>query len=248
MRSSRRAQMGSLTIRAAGDRRAHQERAGLVAVAMLLAAVASLPSASPAGAAEMAPAESSAEPGADAGEAGEAPSESLRLPEQTVVGERETLRFLPDVKGTDVYDGKKTAVIDPTEAPKIVNDNYRQALSRTPGLVLAEESTPLLSIGYRGLDPHRTQFTQVLKDGIPIAADLFGYPENYYMPPLDAVQQIDVVHGGAALLYGPQPGGALNFVMKKDLEGVEIDTDDSLTDRGEGGTKTISRTRGAIST
>lgn len=129
--------------------------------------------------------------------------------------EREIPRFLPDVEGVDIYAGKKTTVIDPTEPPKIVNDNYRQLLSRTPGLVLAEESTPLVSIGYRGLDPHRTQYTLVLKDGVPIAADLFGYPENYYMPPLDSIEQVDFVHGGASLLYGPQPGGSLNFVTRK---------------------------------
>ena len=141
----------------------------------------------------------------------------VRLDEQQVEAsrEREIPRFLPDVQGVDIYAGKKTTVIDPTEPPKIVNDNYRQLLSRTPGLVLSEESTPLVSIGYRGLDPDRTQFTQVLKDGVPIAADLFGYPENYYMPPLDSIEQVDFVHGGAALLYGPQPGGSLNFVTKK---------------------------------
>lgn len=143
--------------------------------------------------------------------------EALRLEEQRVEAsrEREVPRFLPAVEGVDIYAGKKTTVIDPTEPPKIVNDNYRQLLSRTPGLILSEESTPLVSIGYRGLDPHRTQFTQVLKDGVPIAADLFGYPENYYMPPLDSIEQVDFVHGGAALLYGPQPGGSLNFVTRK---------------------------------
>jgi len=149
-----------------------------------------------------------------AGAAGKSP-EAVRLDEQRVEAEREIPRFLPDVEGVDIYAGKKTTVIDPTEPPKIVNDNYRQLLSRTPGLILAEESTPLVSIGYRGLDPHRTQFTQVLKDGVPIAADLFGYPENYYMPPLDSIEQLDFVHGGAALLYGPQPGGSLNFVTRK---------------------------------
>lgn len=143
--------------------------------------------------------------------------EKVRLEEQQVVGEREIEipRFLPDVEGVEINAGKKTTVIDPQEPPKIVNDNYRQVLSRIPGLVLSEESTPLVSLGYRGLDPHRTQFTLVLKDGIPIAADMFGYPENYYMPPLDSVERIEFVHGGAALLYGPQPGGALNFVTRK---------------------------------
>jgi Fe(3+) dicitrate transport protein len=123
--------------------------------------------------------------------------------------------FLPDVEGTRINAGKKTSNIRIDELPKISNDNYRQVIATTPGLVIAEESTPLVSIGYRGYDPHRMQYFQVLEDGIPIHADMFGYPEAYYTPPLDAVERIEFVRGGAALMYGPQPGGALNFVMKK---------------------------------
>lgn len=139
------------------------------------------------------------------------------IPEVRVVGEAESdetiqAPYLPPVQGTRIYSGKKTSVIDLDEFPRITNNNYRQALAKTPGLYLSEETTPLLSIGYRGLDPGRVQFTQVLKDGIPIHADQFGYPEAYYTPPLDTVDRLEFLRGGAALLYGPQPGGALNFI------------------------------------
>jgi len=123
--------------------------------------------------------------------------------------------FLPDVRGVQIYSGKKSSVIDLDALPRITNNNYRQALSTTPGLYLSEETSPLVSIGYRGLDPHRVQFTQVLKDGIPIHADQFGYPEAYFTPPLDTVDRIEFLRGGAALLYGPQPGGALNYVTHR---------------------------------
>ena len=123
--------------------------------------------------------------------------------------------FLPDVEGAQIFAGKKTDNIDPHLLPQINNNNYRQVLATTPGVVLAEESSPLVSIGSRGFDPHRMQFMQVLKDGIPIHADMIGYPEAYYTPPIDAVDRIELVRGGAALLYGPQPGGALNYVMEK---------------------------------
>ncbi len=123
--------------------------------------------------------------------------------------------FLPEVEGTRINAGKKTSNILMTDLPEISNDNYRQVIAKTPGLVLSEETTPLLSIGYRGFEPHRLQYFQVLEDGIPIHADMFGYPESYYTPPLDAVERIEFVRGGAALMYGPQPAGAINFVMKK---------------------------------
>ena len=123
--------------------------------------------------------------------------------------------YLPPVQGTRIYAGKKTSVIDLDEFPRITNNNYRQALAKTPGLFVSEETSPLISIGYRGLDPSRVQYTQVLKDGIPIHADQFGYPEAYYSPPLDTVDRLEFLRGGAALLYGPQPGGALNFITHR---------------------------------
>jgi Fe(3+) dicitrate transport protein len=123
--------------------------------------------------------------------------------------------FLPAVEGTRILSGKKTSVIDLDEQPVIENNNYRRALAKTPGLYLSEETSPLVSIGYRGLDPHRVQYTQVLKDGIPIHADQFGYPEAYFTPPLDTVDRIEFLRGGAALMYGPQPGGALNYVTHR---------------------------------
>lgn len=213
---------------AAGRQRGpHQSWWRHVLVAVVMSMVALAPAATWAaqpGAAP--PAEAEPEPAGQGGSAdGEkAPppepeqTESFRLEEHEVVGaseEPEEPRFLPDVKGTEIFSGKKTTVIDPEEAPQIVNDNYRQVLSRVPGLNLSEDATPLVSIGYRGLDPHRTQYTLVLKDGIPIAADMFGYPENYYLPPIDSIEDIEFIHGGAALIYGPQPGGALNYITKK---------------------------------
>ena len=123
--------------------------------------------------------------------------------------------WLPAVSGASIFSGMKTSVIDTDAQAKIVGNNYRQALSQTPSLLLAEESSPLVSLGYRGLNPHRAQFTQMLRDGIPIHADQFGYPEAYYTPPLDTVDRIEFLHGGAALQYGPQPGGALNYITHR---------------------------------
>jgi len=142
------------------------------------------------------------------------------LPTVVVSGEAEhseTVQgpFLPPVVGAKINAGKKTSVLDLDDLPKINNNNYRQALAKTPGLLLSEETSPLVSIGYRGLNPHRVQFTQMLKDGVPIHADQFGYPEAYYTPPLDTVDRLEFLRGGASLMYGPQPGGALNYVTHR---------------------------------
>ena len=153
-------------------------------------------------------------------EAAEAETEISKLPEFRVEAESESDHFvqgpfLPHVQGVKINVGKKTTILDFDGLPRINGNNYRQALTEVPGLILSEETSPLLSIGYRGLEPHRAQFTQMLKDGIPIHADQFGYPEAYYAPPLDTVDRIEFIRGGAALAYGPQPGGALNYVTHR---------------------------------
>ncbi|HEX8281592.1 MAG TPA: TonB-dependent receptor plug domain-containing protein, partial [Chthoniobacterales bacterium] len=122
---------------------------------------------------------------------------------------------LPEVEGTRINSGKKTSFVKPEEFPTISNNNYRQALATTPGLLVSEEpSSPIVNIGYRGLDTQRSEFTQVLKDGVSIKNEQFGFPETHYTPILDAIDRIEFVRAGAALQFGPQPGGAINFITK----------------------------------
>jgi Fe(3+) dicitrate transport protein len=54
------------------------------------------------------------------------------------------------------------------------------------------------------------------QNGVDISADVFGYPEAYYNPPLEAVETIQMVRGGASLQFGPQFGGMLNYVLKRE--------------------------------
>ena len=122
---------------------------------------------------------------------------------------------LPEVQGTRINSGKKTSFVKPEEFPSVANNNYREVLATTPGLLVSEEpNSPVINFGYRGLDSQRAETMQVLKDGISIKNEQFGFPETHYTPILDAVERIEFIRAGAALQFGPQPGGALNFVMK----------------------------------
>ena len=138
----------------------------------------------------------------------------IRVTGEAINEQRVERPFLPEVAGTRIYSGKKTSVIDFDKMPQIQTDNYRQAFSQTPGLLVSELPNPsLLSLGSRGIgDPHETQNLLVTKDGIPFVADLFGYPTVYYAPPFEAVDRLEFIRGGASLLYGPQPAGVLNYV------------------------------------
>ena len=122
---------------------------------------------------------------------------------------------LPPVEGTRINSGKKTSFVKPQEFPTFEGNDYREVMATTPGIIVSEEpSSPIINFGYRGLNSQRSEFMQVLKDGISIKNEQFGFPETHYTPILDAVERIELIRAGAALQFGPQPGGALNFVMK----------------------------------
>jgi len=147
---------------------------------------------------------------------------SEELPEIVVTGEafdgaKVQGPFLPDVMEGKIFAGKKTSVIDFDSLPQIQSDNYRQAFTKTPGLLVSELSNnSLLSLGSRGIgDPHESQNLLVLRNGVPFVLDMFGYPTVYYAPQLESVDRLEYVRGGSSLLYGPQPGGSLNYVMHR---------------------------------
>jgi Fe(3+) dicitrate transport protein len=122
---------------------------------------------------------------------------------------------LPPVEGTRINAGKKTSFVKPAEFPTFAGNDYREVMATTPGIIVSEEpSSPIINFGYRGLNSQRSEFMQVLKDGVSIKNEQFGFPETHYTPILDAVERIELIRAGAALQFGPQPGGALNFIMK----------------------------------
>jgi hypothetical protein len=122
---------------------------------------------------------------------------------------------LPPVEGTRINVGKKTSFVKPEEFPTFAGNDYREVMATTPGIIVSEEpQSPIINFGYRGLNSQRSEFMQVLKDGVSIKNEQFGFPESHHTPILDAVDRIEVIRAGAAQQFGPQAGGALNFVMK----------------------------------
>lgn len=141
----------------------------------------------------------------------------VRLPE-VIVSEPAspvTDHALPAVREAQIFDGKKTSQAVLTDVPAVINNNHRQAFAQIPGLLVSEAAVPThLNQNYRGVgDPHESEFVLTLKDGRPIVSDWLGYSTVYYTPPLEAVERIEFVRGGGALLYGPQPGPVVNYIM-----------------------------------
>lgn len=122
---------------------------------------------------------------------------------------------LPEVDGTRINSGKKTSQVRPDAFPSIANNDYREVFTTTPGILISEEPTsPIVNIGYRGLDSQRAETMQVLRDGVSIKNEQFGFPETHYTPILDSLERVEFTRAGAALQFGSQPGGAVNFITK----------------------------------
>ena len=124
----------------------------------------------------------------------------------------------PEFEGTRIYSGKKNDRIKVATLDADVSvNNPRQLFAKVPGISIWENdgSGIQTSIASRGLNPNRSWEFNVRQNGNDIAAEVFGYPESYYTPPTEAVQTIEVVRGAAALQYGPQFGGLVNYILKK---------------------------------
>ena len=125
---------------------------------------------------------------------------------------------LRPVEGTSIYAGKKNEVVLIDQlVGNLAANNSRQVYSQVVGLNIYENSDAglQLNIGGRGLDPNRTANFNTRQNGYDISADVLGYPESYYTPPAEALEQIQVIRGAASLQYGTQFGGLINFKMKR---------------------------------
>jgi Fe(3+) dicitrate transport protein len=117
-----------------------------------------------------------------------------------------------------IFAGKKTEVInlDKLDA-NLTTNNVRQVFAKTAGISVWENdgSGLQINVAARGLSPNRSWEFNVRQNGYDVSSDVFGYPEAYYNPPLEAVENIKIVRGAASLQYGAQFGGLLNYVLKK---------------------------------
>jgi len=145
------------------------------------------------------------------------------LPDVTVVGRNSKSDYqqMPEIVGTNIYAGKKNAliVLDNVQG-NVVTNNMRQVLAKVPGIHIWESDPSGIQIGIaaRGLSPNRSWEFNVRQNGYDIAADPYGYPEAYYNPQLQAVQRIEIVRGQGSLQYGPQFGGLVNYILRNGSE------------------------------
>ena len=141
------------------------------------------------------------------------------LSELQITGYRDRiLSPVPEKLDMVLISSKKTSLINLNEVDaNLIQNTARQVFSRTPGVFVFESdgSGVQMGIAVRGLSPNRSWEFNVRQNGYDIAADPFGYPEAYYSPSLESVEQVQLIRGAASLQFGPQFGGLLNYKMKK---------------------------------
>lgn len=91
----------------------------------------------------------------------------------------------------------------------------RQVFSTIPGVQIWEQDAYQVGVATRGFSPNRSWETNVRMNGYDVSSDPYGYPEAYFTPTFEAVERIEFIRGAAALAYGCQPVGMMNYVIKK---------------------------------
>lgn len=138
-----------------------------------------------------------------------------------IITKQQSPERMPETKDNVIFSGKKNEVLKLSNINgNLTNNNAREIFARIPGVTVWENegSGIQINVGVRGLSPNRSWELNTRQNGYDISSDVFGYPEAYYNPPLEAVETIELTRGGSSLQFGPQFGGMLNYVLKRETK------------------------------
>jgi outer membrane cobalamin receptor len=108
--------------------------------------------------------------------------------------------------------------------PSVVNDGDGQSVNNG--------SVGVATIDLRNLGTKRTL---VLVDGKRLVAADASLNVDTNQIPATMIDRIEVLTGGASAVYGSDAvAGVVNIILKKDFQGIEADSQASLTDHGDG--------------
>ncbi|HEY0943187.1 MAG TPA: TonB-dependent receptor [Steroidobacter sp.] len=99
------------------------------------------------------------------------------------------------------------------------------------------------TLNLRGLGPERNL---ILINGKRVTPFNYDGEVDTSVIPTALIERVDIVTGGASAVYGSDAiAGAVNFLMKRDFEGVDISTDFSQFDERDGDLRSVSLVMGA---
>lgn len=130
----------------------------------------------------------------------------------------EAVKRLEPVSETYITLGKKNEVISVQDLPaNLAEKSGRQIFAKIPGVFIydMDGSGNQMNISTRGLDPHRSWEYNIRQNGIMTNSDIYGYPASHYSPPMESIQQIELIRGTSSLQYGAEFGGMINYKVKE---------------------------------
>lgn len=154
--------------------------------------------------------------------------------------------FMPAIKGVRLNNGTNSIIeLENLNGAKSTG-NPRELFAKIPGINIWENDGAgiQMGIGGRGLSPKRTANFNTRQNGYDISADALGYPESYYTPPIEALKSIEILRGSAALQFGTQFGGLLNFVIRDPVAHSPLEFTSRNTVGGYGYLSTFNRISG----
>lgn len=109
------------------------------------------------------------------------------------------------------------STVSPEEIELQSAGNLGDIYARIPGINYIDEdgrgTKP--NIGLRGLPPIRSEYLQILNNGVPTQPSVYSEQAGYYGVPAERVSGIEVIKGGASILYGPNTvGGVVNLISR----------------------------------
>jgi Fe(3+) dicitrate transport protein len=121
---------------------------------------------------------------------------------------------LPEIKNNTLFSGKKNEVVRLSSINGNFATNNARNFLKIPGVNIWENegSGIQINVGVRGLS--RTWELNTRQNGYDISSDVLDI-QKHYNPPMEAVETIELIRGGASLQFGPQFGGMLNYVLKE---------------------------------
>lgn len=178
-------------------------------------------------------------------------SEILQLSEALVTAkklEQFDVGFLPAIRGVQITTGTNSVIELQQLSGAKSTANPREIFAKIPGLNIWENDGAGIQIGIggRGLSPDRAANFNTRQNGYDISADALGYPESYYTPPFEALKSIEIVRGSAALQFGTQFGGLLNFVIRDIPRNTPFQFTSRLTGGMYGYLGTFNRATGTV--
>ena len=175
------------------------------------------------------------------------PAIDVRANDFRTIQKRKMQYQMPEVSNTEITVTKKATVTHLDLQPIVIGNNLEQLLVRSPGVQVSQQPTPTqFNLSYRGLgNPQESEYVLVMQDGIPLESDWIGFPTLYAMPLIQSIADVQLIRGGASLLYGPEPAPVINLVSKRPKPGAPFSASTEQVVGNHGLYSTFNRVEGS---